>query len=100
MSNELSTISNVKDLVFNPSAMDQMMRLADIMAKSVCTIPNHLKGNAGDCFAITMQAAQWGMNPYSVAQKTHLVNGVLGFEAQLVNSVINTMAPHQGALEV
>jgi hypothetical protein len=55
--------------------------------------------------AIVMQAMQWGMNPYAVAQKTHLVNGVLGYEAQLVNAVIasssaqlvnaviNTMAP-------
>ncbi|SPX63869.1 Uncharacterised protein [Leclercia adecarboxylata] len=36
--------------------------------------------------AIIMQAMQWGMNPYAVAQKTHLVNGVLGYEAQLVNA--------------
>jgi hypothetical protein len=31
-----------------------------------------------------------GMNPYAVAQKTHLVNGVLGYEAQLVNAVISS----------
>lgn len=37
-----------------------------------------------------MQAMQWGMNPYAVAQKTHLVNGVLGYEAQLVNAVISS----------
>jgi hypothetical protein len=30
------------------------------------------------------------MNPYAVAQKTHLVNGVLGYEAQLVNAVISS----------
>lgn len=40
--------------------------------------------------AIVMQAMQWGMNPYAVAQKTHLVNGVLGYEAQLVNAVISS----------
>lgn len=33
------------------------------------------------------------MNPFAVAQKTHLVNGVLGYEAQLVNAVITTCAP-------
>ena len=28
------------------------------------------------------------MNPFSVAQKTHFVNGAIGYEAQLVNAVI------------
>ncbi len=36
-----------------------------------------------------MQAAQWGMNPFAVAQKTH-VNGTLGYEAQLVNAVVSS----------
>jgi hypothetical protein len=97
--NELSTISNVKDLVFNPSAMDQMMRLAEVMAKSICTVPNHLQKNVGDCFAIVMQSAQWGMNPFVVAQKTHIVNGKLGYEAQLVHALINTMSPIKGHLK-
>ena len=36
-----------------------------------------------------------GMDPFAVAQKTFIVgnSGVLGYEAQLVNAVINTMAP-------
>nr|WP_308736935.1 recombinase RecT [Salmonella enterica] len=58
------------------------------MADSQVTVPAHLAGKPADCMAIVMQAMQWGMNPYAVAQKTHLVNGVLGYEAQLVNAVI------------
>ena len=46
-----------------------------------------------------MQAMQWGMNPYAVAQKTHLVNGNLGYEAQLVNAVIISRAPIVGRPE-
>jgi len=38
------------------------------------------------------------MNPYAVAQKTHLINGVLGYEAQLVNAVITSMAPTKDRL--
>jgi hypothetical protein len=38
------------------------------------------------------------MNPYAVAQKTHLVNGALGYEAQLVNAVITSMAPTKDRL--
>lgn len=46
--------------------------------------------DVGDCFAVCLQSMQWGMNPFSVAQKTHLVNGTLGYEAQLVAAVINS----------
>lgn len=80
-------------LVLDGDSMDKMSRFALMMSKSKITVPKHLQGNEGDCFAIVMQAMQWGMNPFAVAQKTHLVNGVLGYEAQLVNAVINSRAP-------
>ena len=31
------------------------------------------------------------MNPFVVAQKTHVVNGALGYEAQLINAVVTSM---------
>jgi len=77
-------------LILDGASMDSMMRLADIMAKGRTTIPDHLKGSPSDCGAIIMQAIQWRLNPYAVAQKTHIVNGALGYEAQLVNSVIQS----------
>ncbi|HQV24057.1 MAG TPA: recombinase RecT, partial [Agitococcus sp.] len=80
-------------MVLNGDSMDKMLKFSQMMATSKITIPKHLQGNTGDCFAIVMQAMQWGMNPFAVAQKTHLVNGVLGYEAQLVNAVINSRAP-------
>ncbi len=69
------------------------MRLAEVMATGRATLPKHFNGNSADCLAVVMQAMQWRMNPFAVAQKTHLVNGVLGYEAQLVNAVITTCAP-------
>lgn len=89
----LVNAANTTALVLDGNSMDKMMTFAQMMSTSKITIPKHLQGNAGDCFAIVMQAMQWGMNPFSVAQKTHLVNGVLGYEAQLVNAVINSRAP-------
>jgi hypothetical protein len=70
-----------------------MMRLAEVMATGRATLPKHFNGNPADCLAVVMQSMQWKMNPFAVAQKTHLVNGVLGYEAQLVNAVITTCAP-------
>lgn len=87
------------DIMMNDDTMNRLMRFAEVMASSTVTIPKHLQKNAGDCFAVVMQAAQWGMNPFAVAQKTHIVNGNLGYEAQLVNAVITTRAPIKGRLE-
>ena len=80
-------------LILDPMAMQNMVAFADFMCKAVITVPKHLQGNSGDCLAVTMQAMQWGMNPFAVAQKTHLVSGNLGYEAQLVNAVIIARAP-------
>lgn len=76
-------------LLMSDASMDRLERIADLMASGKTTVPAHLRGNKGDCFAICLQSMQWGMNPFSVAQKTHLVNGTLGYEAQLVAAVIN-----------
>lgn len=85
--------AQTSNLVLDPAAMQNMVAFADFMCKAVITVPKHLQGNSGDCLAVTMQAMQWGMNPFAVAQKTHLVNGNLGYEAQLVNAVIIAKAP-------
>ncbi|MGL5267172.1 MAG: recombinase RecT, partial [Plesiomonas shigelloides] len=74
--------------MMNVDFMASIDRLADMMASGKATVPQHLRGNKADCYAICLQALQWGMNPFPVAQKTHLVNGTLGYEAQLVNAVV------------
>ncbi|WP_096978858.1 RecT family recombinase [Escherichia coli] len=84
-----NTIS-ASNAIFNVQALTQLQAVAGLMAQAAVTVPDHLRGNPADCMAIIMQAMQWGMNPYAVAQKTHVVNGVLGYEAQLVNAVISS----------
>ncbi|WP_293000076.1 RecT family recombinase [Nevskia sp.] len=80
-------------LVMDSNAMSQMLTLAEVMATAVATVPVHFRGKKGDCLAVIMQSMQWGLNPFTVAQKTHLVSGTLGYEAQLVNAVIIARAP-------
>lgn len=76
-------------LLMDTGSMDRLERIAELMASGKTTVPQHLRSNKGDCFAICLQSMQWSMNPFAVAQKTHLVNGTLGYEAQLVAAVIN-----------
>lgn len=91
LSNQPQTsVMNNMSLLFNPEAMNCVIRIADLMASGSATVPKHLQGKPADCLAIVMQASRWGMDPFAVGQKTHLINGTLGYEAQLVNSVITS----------
>jgi hypothetical protein len=65
--NNIAVIGSA-ELIRNPGMMEQFKALAEVMASSRVTVPAHLQKSPGDCFAIVMQAAQWGMSPFSVAQ--------------------------------
>lgn len=78
-------------------SMDKMMTLAEQMATSKLSVPEHLRGNVGDCLAIITQSMLWNMNPFAVAQKTHVVSGRLGYEAQLVIAVVQNSGAIRGA---
>lgn len=82
--------TNSTSLMMDVATMESLMRVADLMASGRSTVPVHLQGNPADCMAVVMQSVQWGMNPFAVAQKTHIVNGHLGYEAQLVNAVVQS----------
>lgn len=76
--------------IFDDNAMNSMVKFSEIMAMSTIAIPKQYQGNPGNCMAVIMQAQRWGMDPYVVASKTHVVSGNLGYEAQLVNAVITS----------
>ena len=95
----LNTVaSGTSALILNTESFESVMKFSEMMAAGRSTIPKHLQGNKADCASVVIQAMQWKMNPYAVAQKTHLVNGALGYEAQLVNAVITSMAPTKDRL--
>ncbi|HHS9963439.1 recombinase RecT [Klebsiella quasipneumoniae] len=90
-----STMNN-SSLLLNGDVMDRMMKIADVMSQGISTVPKHLQGKPSDCLAIVMQAARWGMDPYVVGQKTHVINGTLGYEAQLVSAVLTATGAIRG----
>lgn len=76
-------------MIMNPAAMQEIYKFAEMMAAGRVSVPKHFQGNVADCMAVTMQSMQWGLNPFAVAQKTHMTpNGSLGYEAQLISSVV------------
>jgi len=82
---------NPISMMFDPVIAERVMAIAKTLAAGTVTVPEHLRGNVGDCLAIVMQAASWRLNPFSVAQKTHIVQGKLGYEAQLINAIATSL---------
>lgn len=91
--------ASASSIMFHPEVYAAVEKMATMMASARCMIPGHLIGKPGDCFAVIMQSMQWNMNPFAVAQKTHLVNGTLGYEAQLVNAVVSNSGAIRGHFE-
>jgi hypothetical protein len=75
-------------MILDVAHMDSMIRLADIMATGKVTLPQAYRNSPGDCLAVVMQSIAWQMNPFAVAQKTHFINGNIGYESQLVHAAI------------
>jgi hypothetical protein len=95
----MTNLSN-EALTFDPVRFEAMQRIAQVMSEARVTVPRHLQNAPGDCLAVIMQSAQWRMNPYAVAQKTHITqSGQLGYEAQLINAVVTSIAPIRHRIE-
>ena len=91
-----TSLGNPSAFLFDALRMQALMQFADMMSKALVTVPKHLHGKPADCMAITLQAMRWGMDPYVVAGKTHVVNGNLGYEAQLVVAVLKNSGAVKG----
>jgi len=81
---------NTANLVFSPVAMQQIQELSSLMATTRGIVPNHFANNPGACFSVVMQAGRWGMDPFSLAQHTFDIGGKLGFEAKVVQAVLQS----------
>jgi hypothetical protein len=85
---EVGQVNDAAALILGP-AFDRVQSFAKLMSTGSVSVPKHLRGNMGDCMAITIQALGWRMNPFAVAQKTHMSqSGALGYEAQLVSAIL------------
>lgn len=73
--------------------------VAYLMSGSSLAVRKHLRGDPGACFGIVIQAVEWGMSPYAVANKSYVVNDQLAYESQLIQAVILRRAPLKGRIK-
>lgn len=83
-SRDAFTLAN---LVFKPDAMAQLQELARVLANDSGIVPEHFNKKPGDVLAIIMQAGRWGLEPITVLQSTFVLQGKIGYEAKIIQSV-------------
>lgn len=95
--NSLTTLSSDGGgIVFHTVA--EARDIAYLMAGSDKAVRKHLRNNPGACFGIVIQAVEWGLSPYAVANKSYEVNDQLAYESQLIQAVILRRAPIKGRI--
>lgn len=95
MNAQPSTMNGVS-MMLSADGMDRIIKFSELMSAGKVSVPTHFQNKPADCMAIVMQSMRWGMDPFVVAQKTHVINGTLGYEAQLVNAVVTSSTAVQG----
>lgn len=80
------------------STMVEVMEFAKVMSIGGVAVPNFLRNNPGACLAVCIQAIEWRMSPFAVANKSYSVNDRLAYESQLIHAVVEQRAPLEGRL--
>lgn len=83
----------------SPENLGEVVKFAQLMARAGEAIPPHLRDKPGACMAVAMQAFNWQLDPFAVANKSYFVNNRLAFEAQLIAAVVNTRSGIEGRLK-
>lgn len=82
-----------------PQNLGEVVKFAEVMCRADIALPPHLRGNAGACMAVALQALEWQMSPFAVASKSYAVKGAIAYEAQLIAAVVNTRSGIKGRLK-
>lgn len=78
----------VIDIFLCPERFEMLQRGASLLAASKI-VPQHYQGNPGACFIAINIALQLGLEPFAFMQRTYVIGGKLGIEAQVAIAVAN-----------
>jgi hypothetical protein len=77
------------------SSVADLSRVSDFLSRGEIAVPNHCRGKPGVCFALSMQALEWGLPIMSVINKSYVPQrgDRIGYESQLLHAVVEKNAP-------
>lgn len=81
-------------------SMGDAMEFAKLMAVAKEGVRKHCRGNAGLCLSICIQAMEWQVNPFALANKSYVVNDQICYEASLFQTVVARRAPIVGRIKM
>lgn len=87
----LSISSDIGGVAF--TNMGELLEFSKLMSISLQAVPKHCRDQPGVCLGICIQAVEWRMSPYAVANKSYVVNDRISYESQLIHAVIEQRAP-------
>jgi hypothetical protein len=75
-------------------------KIADLLSRGMVAVPVHCRDQPGVCFALSLQALEWGMPIMSVINKSYVPRGGdrIGYESQLLHAVVEKNAPIKGRM--
>lgn len=85
------------EALLDTGKFEQMQRVAKAMADA-SLVPKHLQGHVSDCLLIVNQAIKRHMDPFDLAQVTHVVHGKLGYEGKAIAAWVNDSPRIVGSL--
>jgi hypothetical protein len=82
------------------STVADLAKISDTLSRGKIAVPAHCRNEPGVCFALAMQALEWGLPIMSVITKSYLPRNAdrLGYESQLIHAVIEKNAPLKNRL--
>lgn len=89
-----SAFSNLLDT----ARFEHMQRIANIFSASTM-IPEHYRGNLGNCFIALQMSVRLGVDPFMFMQSSYIVHGKPGMEAKLAIALINSSGLFVDALD-
>jgi hypothetical protein len=91
-------LKNQSNIYFNVALFEQVYRVAQMFANSTM-VPDHFRGNAGNCMIALNYAHRLGADEFMTFQSLYVVHGRPGVEAKLVQSAINSSGKYKDPLE-
>jgi len=91
---------NISSTGLTISSMSEAMELAKLMSVSGQAVPAHMRNNPGACLAVAIQAYEWGVTPFAIANKSYVVNDRLAYESALYHAVLQRRAPIIGRIKM